>query len=508
MAAGPILSVSQAFDGKVLLLTGGSGFVGKGLLEKLLRTCPGIRKVYVLLRAGKAGTLPEERLRAMLKEPLFDGLRAAGYGDRLERVSAVAGDCASTGLGLADEDRARLQDDVQVFIHTAASVRFDDPLKRAVLLNTRGAREAAALASGMRRLEVMVHVSTTYCNTHANVIEERVYPMPAETREDWREIISLAETLDEEALESRVARGYQPNTYTFSKALAEQIMKDHSDRFNIAVFRPAIVVGAIKEPMPGWTNNLNGPFALCIGITKGLVHTALADKDAVIDMVPLEMVVNGIILAAREGIVRSAAGEAPGLRVYNCSAAHRKTLSVCDSIECALKSNARAPHDRVLWHPFVVATSSVAVFTLLSFLLHFLPAVLVDAMLILASRRPWLVRTYWKIYRATVSLRYFSLTHWVFENDKFYALLGSLGAEDASTFKLDMSDVDEMEYVHTHLQYLRRHILKENMDPKAARRNQTAMFVLDRCTRVVLLYFAVTWAYRLFCALFLRSNIL
>ncbi|KAE8751943.1 hypothetical protein FOCC_FOCC001420 [Frankliniella occidentalis] len=423
MAAGPILSVSQAFDGKVLLLTGGSGFVGKGLLEKLLRTCPGIRKVYVLLRAGKAGTLPEERLRAMLKEPLFDGLRAAGYGDRLERVSAVAGDCASTGLGLADEDRARLQDDVQVFIHTAASVRFDDPLKRAVLLNTRGAREAAALASGMRRLEVMVHVSTTYCNTHANVIEERVYPMPAETREDWREIISLAETLDEEALESRVARGYQPNTYTFSKALAEQIMKDHSDRFNIAVFRPAIVVGAIKEPMPGWTNNLNGPFALCIGITKGLVHTALADKDAVIDMVPLEMVVNGIILAAREGIVR-------------------------------------------------------------------------------------LVRTYWKIYRATVSLRYFSLTHWVFENDKFYALLGSLGAEDASTFKLDMSDVDEMEYVHTHLQYLRRHILKENMDPKAARRNQTAMFVLDRCTRVVLLYFAVTWAYRLFCALFLRSNIL
>lgn len=64
------------------------------------------------------------------------------------------------------------------------------------------------------------------------------------------------------------------------------------------------MVGAAKEPMPGWTNNLNGPFALCVGITKGLVHTTLADRDAVIDIVPLEMVVNGIILAAREGTLR------------------------------------------------------------------------------------------------------------------------------------------------------------------------------------------------------------
>ncbi|KAK3917236.1 Putative fatty acyl-CoA reductase [Frankliniella fusca] len=495
--------VHEAFDGKVLLLTGGSGFVGKALLEKLLRTCPGVRRVYVLLRPGRTGASPEERLRTMLTEPLFDGLRAAGHGDRLSRLVAVAGDCAAPGLSLAEDDRRRLQEEVQVFIHTAASVRFDDPLQRAVLLNTRGAREAADLASGMRSLEVMVHVSTTYCNTHEAVIEERVYPMPPETRDDWREIIRLAETLDEKALESRVSRGYQPNTYTFSKALAEQVMQDHSELFNVAVFRPAIVIGAHNEPMPGWTNNLNGPFALCVGITKGLVHTTLADRDAVIDMVPLEMVVNGIILAAREGILRWSAGETAGLRVYNCSAAGRKTLSVYDSITCALKSNELAPHDRVLWHPFVVMSSSVTVFTLLSVLFHFLPALFVDAGLRLAGRRPWLLRTYWKIYKATVSLRYFSLTHWVFENKRFYALLDSVGEEDAAAFKLDLSHLDEGEYVHTHMQFLRRYILKENMDPKAARRNQTIMFVLDRCTRAVLFGIVLTVVFRLLCALIL-----
>lgn len=82
----------------------------------------------------------------------------------------------------------------------------------------------------------MVHVSTTYCNTHQPVIEECVYP--AET--DWRHVIALAETESAEAMEAAVSTGYQPNTYTFSKALAEQVMLDHSDRLNVAIFRPAI----------------------------------------------------------------------------------------------------------------------------------------------------------------------------------------------------------------------------------------------------------------------------
>lgn len=62
--------------------------------------------------------------------------------------------------------------------------------------------------------------------------------------------------------------------------------------------------------MPGWTNNLNGPLALCVGITKGLVHTALADNDAVMDFVPLEVAVNGIIVTARHGILGAATSSA------------------------------------------------------------------------------------------------------------------------------------------------------------------------------------------------------
>ncbi|KAJ1526611.1 hypothetical protein ONE63_008197 [Megalurothrips usitatus] len=400
----------------------------------------------------------------------FDAVRAAGAGTRLEEVvRCLAGDCCRDGLGLSTEDRRRLESEVHVFVHAAASVRFDDSLQKAVLQNTRAAREVSALAAGMHKLKVLVHVSTAYCNTHQPVIEERVYPMPPETRADWREILRLAETVSEKELAARVATGYHPNTYTFSKALAEQVMRDHSDRLNVAIFRPSMVIAAVKEPMPGWTTNFNGPLGLALGITKGLVHTVLADKDAALDMVPVEMVVNGIILAVREGILRPQSG----LRVYNGCASQRKTLPVRELVACALRSCRRAPHDRVLWHPSVAMTGSVAWFTFLSCLLHFLPAIAVDAVCRVTGYPPRLFKTFKRVYRSNVLVGYFARQQWVFENDNFFGLSGTLSAEDAATFKLDYSDLNEEEYFRAHLQYLRRYVLKENMDKKAARRNQT-----------------------------------
>lgn len=62
-------TVPEFFSGKNVLITGGSGFLGKVLIEKLLRSCPNIGNLYILLRE-KRGVQPEERLKAMLKLPV------------------------------------------------------------------------------------------------------------------------------------------------------------------------------------------------------------------------------------------------------------------------------------------------------------------------------------------------------------------------------------------------------------------------------------------------------
>lgn len=43
-------SVVEFYNGRSVFVTGATGFMGKVLVEKLLRSCAGIERVYVLLR--------------------------------------------------------------------------------------------------------------------------------------------------------------------------------------------------------------------------------------------------------------------------------------------------------------------------------------------------------------------------------------------------------------------------------------------------------------------------
>ena len=59
MAEG-LLDISSFYCGKCILVSGGTGFVGKVLIEKLLWSCRSIKTIYVLVRC-KRGISIEQR---------------------------------------------------------------------------------------------------------------------------------------------------------------------------------------------------------------------------------------------------------------------------------------------------------------------------------------------------------------------------------------------------------------------------------------------------------------
>lgn len=69
------MEIPDFYRGRSVLVTGATGFIGKALVEKLLRHCPHIECVFVLVRA-KRGVSPQERLAKMLALPVSTKRRA------------------------------------------------------------------------------------------------------------------------------------------------------------------------------------------------------------------------------------------------------------------------------------------------------------------------------------------------------------------------------------------------------------------------------------------------
>lgn len=84
--------------------------------------------------------------------------------------------------------------------HAAATVRFDEKLRRAVHTNVRATRDIIMMAREMKNLKCFLHVSTAYSNCVSKTIEEKVYPPVFE----YKTMLNLVEDFPEDTLEKMV----------------------------------------------------------------------------------------------------------------------------------------------------------------------------------------------------------------------------------------------------------------------------------------------------------------
>jgi len=297
-------------------------------------------KVTVLLRGDAHDRLQSQ----VLTSAPFEGLDGSG-------VQAISGDLGDDGL--------QGTGDIDVVIHCAASVSFEQAMDEALELNGKGPARLLRALRGAGSDPDFIHISTAYAAGQRTglVLERPSGSAPSEPWLDldaeldaaraWRRDIEaesrlplhqhrfvkeaqravgpaggpatgtraeilryewVREQLTERGRERARALGWS-DTYGLSKAMGERALIRANPR-HLTIVRPAIVESSLTTPYPGWMESLKVADPILLGYGAGIIPGRFAANSSVrIDIIPVDFVANACLAAAahppQDGTIRT-----------------------------------------------------------------------------------------------------------------------------------------------------------------------------------------------------------
>ncbi|XP_013176641.1 PREDICTED: fatty acyl-CoA reductase 1-like isoform X1 [Papilio xuthus] len=439
-------NVADFYAGKSIFITGGTGFLGKVLIEKLLYSCPKLDKIYLLIR-GKKNDTPESRLRSIFEQPIFKRLKEERLED-LRKIIPIIGDITEENLGIQKNDENIIVEKVAIVIHAAATLRFVEPLQIAMNVNFEGTKRVLDLCKKIKQLETFVYISTAYTNVNRQVIEEIVYPPPA----SYKHVYDIIEKYGDDTAQTKKLLGDLPNTYVFTKALAENYVAENHGNIPTIIIRPSIVTGSKNEPIEGWIDNWAGATALITMIALGFLRVLFGKFSNVIDLIPVDFVSNLTIVAAAK------CNRSKELRVYNCSSSGTNPLPL--GILCKTFIKEAVQHKiNAVPYPTITFTKSYFIAKIIIFLTSILPAFVLDCFLQLTGKEARYLRKQRKIINLFYVLQYFSSHSWLIQSTKTQSLYASLPNSDKEKFPCISSSIVWSEYLPVYFNGIKTYLL-------------------------------------------------
>ncbi|HXF36067.1 MAG TPA: HAD-IB family hydrolase [Actinomycetota bacterium] len=334
-------SIVERLGGKTILVTGVTGFLGQALLERLLLDIPEARAVALV--RPKLGQSGRQRLEHLVRGNAFRVLREREGDEGVrrildERVDVVEGDFTT-------EEPPAFPPGIDVVVHCAATVAFDEPIDEAFQTNLLGALRLYRAVRDGGSTPHLVHVSTAYvAGTRKGVIPEATL----EHRVDWRTEADLAlavrreveaasrrpEQLDrflarakaehsragpqsvaadaEERRRDWVAKRLTeygraraqtlgwPDVYTFTKAMGERAVEELAAEaaLPLSILRPSIIESALLHPYPGWIEGFKMADPIILAYGRGAIPEFPGIPEGIVDIIPVDLVVNAMLAVA------------------------------------------------------------------------------------------------------------------------------------------------------------------------------------------------------------------
>lgn len=465
---------------------GGTGFIGRLFLAKLMRI--GNVKEILLLSRPKKGKSNDERLVNILSGFLFEEVDKFDVNFK-SKLRIINGDMELDGLGISHHDREYIKNHAEVIIHAAATVRFDEQLRKAIAINVCGTKAMLDIALEVKNLHSFVHISTAYSNCPRSDIQEVFYEPPV----DYRLALEFLKRFDDDAINALTAKLITPwpNTYTFTKAISEDMIRQHQDLLPISIVRPSIVQGTHKDPVAGFADSIMGFVGIGAGYMVGLLRVSRFNPASCVDVIPADFVVNSILAVSKHSTEMKLEAEKP--KIFNCIISNVQKIPMNWIIETASDTVKKYPIRKMIWVPGLTFTKTNFTFKLLYFLYHYVPAFFIDIGLRLSGSNLRLSKIYSKIYYYIQLYSFFVNNTWTFHNDNMKKIHSILSVEDHEEFPCTAAGEEFEPYLINEMRGVRKYFFKESDEDLVYARRKYKILKMISYTFFVIFYSSIAY---------------
>mgnify|MGYP006279293751 FL=1 len=492
-SGGPSGTQSNALrqlQGKRVLITGTTGFLGKVILEKLMRSVPDVGGVSLLIRGNRHYASARDRfLHEVASASVFDHLKVdhPDYFDRFleEKVACVTGEITEPLFGLTQSGFAELAEQVDAVINVAASVDFREELDKALAINTLSLRNITELVQAAGDVP-LIQVSTCYVNGYnsGHRHEELVTPARGGVERDQDgtcRVEDLILTLQDRIADTRsrfsgqrlqdelVNLGIREanrlgwnDTYTLTKWIGEQLLARSLRGGSLTILRPSIIESTLEEPVAGWVEGVKVADAIIMGYARGQVLFFPGRPRAVIDVIPADLVANSVILSLAEQV------QSPGRqRIYQCCSGSSNPIKLgqfIEHIQREAQENHRA-YEHIFYKrptlPFVAVNRRI--FNTVTRGARW-PLNAVEKGLKFLGQDAELrsVEHFQTTMRLATIFGFYTCPDYIFHNERLLEMADRMGLEDKKLFPVDARRINWRHYLReVHLAGLNRYALQE-----------------------------------------------
>ncbi|XP_072998157.1 probable fatty acyl-CoA reductase 4 [Typha latifolia] len=482
--------VAEYLEDKSIFVTGSTGFIAKIFIEKVLRTQPKVKKLFLLVRAKDDASAKKRVDAEVMQMDVFQILREK-YQEEFQsyfwsKVQPVAGDIASENMGINDRELTdALWKEIDVIVNLAADTSFLERYDVALSINTFGVKNVLEFAMKCVKLKKLLQVSTAYVTRENSgiILEEPVVkaidggPTLNAVEELKLAQAKLKELAEENASEDTIKYSMRdlgmtrahyfgwPNTYTLTKAMGELLCYDLISRLPIVIFRPTMTISTCKEPFSGWIEGVRTIDELIASFAMGHTKGLPANVTTIVDLIPGDMVANAMI-----AVMTAHSGESSSAFIYQLGSSAHNPVTLEELSSVVYNYFLEKPYTNkdgstiMVTKPYYIST--MALFQLYMAIGYKVP---LQAMRLVGllhsgmrSRYDHLNRIYNRALRVAKAYKHFAFFHGRFDDHNMQKLMLSMKEKDRELIPIDTECIKWEEYMRSiHIPAVIKYGIKE-----------------------------------------------